>query len=308
VSLEVVVQARHISKSYRDTRVLDGVSLEIKRGEMVGLIGASGSGKSTLIRAIAGLTAIDRRSSNGTDEPAEGEIRLFSQPIQQRGRVARSANALRARLGVVFQQFNLVPRLSVLTNVCLGLLGRMPLLPATFGHFNMEQKRRAMRALARVGIAEHALKRGCDLSAIARTLVQGAEFIVADEPIASLDPNSARRVMDILGDLNRLDGITVLVSLHQVEYALRYCPRTIALKAGEIVYDGPSSALTSEQLCAIYGAESDDLFASIEPVSSSLQQMVGANRLRAEAAAKDDTAVLHLSRRPQSDGERQFHA
>jgi phosphonate transport system ATP-binding protein len=315
VPLEVVLQARHISKSYHDTRVLDGVSLEIKRGEMVGLIGASGSGKSTLIRAIAGLTAIDRRSSNGTDEHPEGEIRLFSQPIQQRGRVARSANALRARLGVVFQQFNLVPRLSVLTNVCLGLLGRMPLLPATFGHFNVEQKRRAMRALTRVGIAEHALKRGCDLSggeqqraAIARTLVQGAEFIVADEPIASLDPNSARRVMDILGDLNRLDGITVLVSLHQVEYALRYCPRTIALKVGEIVYDGPSSALTSEQLCAIYGAESDDLFASIEPVSSSLQQMVSANRLRTEAAAKDDTAVLHLSRRPQSDGERQFHA
>jgi phosphonate transport system ATP-binding protein len=314
VSSEVVLQARHISKSYRDARVLDGVSFEIKRGEMVGLIGASGSGKSTLIRAIAGLTAIDRRGSNGPDGHT-GEIRLFSQPIQRRGRVARSANALRARVGVVFQQFNLVPRLSVLTNVCLGLLGRMPLLPATFGHFNMEQKRRAMRALARVGIAEHALKRGCDLSggeqqraAIARTLVQGAEFIVADEPIASLDPNSARKVMDILGDLNRLDGITVLVSLHQVEYALRYCPRTIALKAGEIVYDGPSSALTSEQLRAIYGAESDDLFASIEPVSSSLQQMVSANRLRAEAATKDDTAVLHLSRRPQSDGERQFHA
>ena len=108
-----------------------------------------------------------------------------------------------------------------------------------------------MRALARVGIAEHALKRGSELSggqqqraAIARTLVQGAEFLVADEPIASLDPASARRVMDILADINRHDGITVLVSLHQVEYALRYCPRTIALKAGKVAYDGPSSALT----------------------------------------------------------------
>jgi phosphonate transport system ATP-binding protein len=135
----------------------------------------------------------------------------------------------------------------------------------------MEERRRAMRALARVGIAEHALKRGCDLSggqqqraAIARTLMQGAEFIVADEPIASLDPNSARKVMDILADLNRRDGITVLVSLHQVEYALRYCPRTIALKAGEIAYDGPSQALTPDFLSAIYGAESDDLFASID--------------------------------------------
>ena len=251
MSLETVLQARRISKSFRESPVLRGVSFEIKRGEMVGLIGASGSGKSTLIRAIAGLTEIDRAEGH-----AEGEIRLFSQPIQQRGRVARCANALRARVGVVFQQFNLVPRLSVLTNVCLGLLGRMPLLPATFGAFSLEQKRRAMHALARVGIAEHALKRGCDLSggqqqraAIARALVQGAEFIVADEPIASLDPSSARKVMDILGDLNRRDGITVLVSLHQVEYALRYCARTIGLKAGRIVYDGPSAALTSEQLC-----------------------------------------------------------
>jgi phosphonate transport system ATP-binding protein len=300
VSLETVLQARRISKSFRESPVLRGVSFEIKRGEMVGLIGASGSGKSTLIRAIAGLTAIDR---------AEGEIRLFSQPIQQRGRVARCANALRARVGVVFQQFNLVPRLSVLTNVCLGLLGRMPLLPATFGQFSLEQKRRAMHALARVGIAEHALKRGCDLSggqqqraAIARALVQRAEFIVADEPIASLDPSSARKVMDILGDLNRRDGITVLVSLHQVEYALRYCARTIGLKAGRIVYDGPSAALTSEQLCAIYGAESDDLFASIDAMPSPPRQIVNTHRGSTETPAKDDPRVLDLARAARTGG------
>ena len=266
---EPVVQARHISKSFGQVRVLNGVSFNIERGEMVGLIGASGSGKSTLIRSIAGLTPIDRQANGNS--PANGEILLFSRPMQQHGRIARSANALRARIGVIFQQFNLVPRLSVLTNVCLGRLGRMPLIDATLGRFSMDEKRRAMRALARVGIAEHALKRGCDLSggqqqraAIARTLLQGAEFIVADEPIASLDPSSARRVMDILADLNRHDNITVLISLHQVEYAMRYCPRTIALKAGEIVYDGPSSALTPEFLAAIYGAESEELFASID--------------------------------------------
>jgi phosphonate transport system ATP-binding protein len=237
---------------------------------------------------------------------------VFSQAIQQRGRVARSANALRARVGVVFQQFNLVPRLSVLTNVCLGLLGRMPLLPATVGHFTPEQKRRAMRALARVGIAEHALKRGSDLSggqqqraAIARALVQGAEFIVADEPIASLDPQSARRVMDILADLNRRDGITVLVSLHQVEYALRYCPRTVGLKAGEIVYDGPSSALTSERLCATYGAESDDVIASIESIPS-LQQLVNTTRGPTETAAGDGCGASDPAlRRPK--GLRELH-
>ena len=312
MSSEIVLQTRCISKSYHEARVLNRVSLEIKRGEMVGLIGASGSGKSTLIRAIAGLTAIDQ--ADGITGQAEGEIRLFSQPIQQRGRVARSANGLRARVGIVFQQFNLVPRLSVLTNVCLGLLGRMPLLPATVGHFTLEQKRRAMRALARVSIAEHALKRGSDLSggqqqraAIARALVQGAEFIVADEPIASLDPNSARRVMDILGDLNRRDGITVLVSLHQVEYALRYCPRTIALKAGEIVYDGPSSALTSELLCAIYGAESDDLFAFVESIPSSLQQLVNATRVPAESSAKDGNGAFNLSCQPRAEPTRQVH-
>ena len=266
VPTDHVVQARHVSKSFGEVRVLDDVHFDIRRGEMVGLIGASGSGKSTLIRAIAGLTPIDRR--NGAADACE--ILLFGRPIQQRGRVARAANALRARVGVVFQQFNLVPRLTVLTNVCLGRLGQMPLWQASLGRFSEDAQRRAMRALARVGIAEHALKRGCELSggqqqraAIARTLMQGAEFIVADEPIASLDPGSARRVMDILADLNRSDDITVLVSLHQVDYALRYCARTIALKGGKIAYDGPSSALTPELLTALYGAESEELFAPL---------------------------------------------
>jgi phosphonate transport system ATP-binding protein len=168
---------------------------------------------------------------------------------------------------VVFQQFNLVPRLSVLTNVCLGFLGQMPRWRGTIGCFTKAQKLQAMRALTRVGIAEQALKRGSQLSggqqqraAIARSLVQGSEIVIADEPIASLDPSAARRVMDILAKLNREDGITVLVSLHQVEYALNYCPRTIALRDGEIVYDGPSSALTPAFLGELYGAESEELF------------------------------------------------
>src|SRR5262245_30149657 len=308
VSPEPVVQTRRVSKSYGRMRVLNGIDLEIRRGEMVGLIGASGSGKSTLIRAIAGLTAIDR---NGA-APGDGEILLFSQSMQQRGRIARAANELRVRVGVVFQQFNLVPRLSVLTNVCLGQLGRMPLVKATLGRFSREQKRCAMRALARVGIAEHALKRGCDLSggqqqraAIARTLMQGADFIVADEPIASLDPGSARRVMDILADLNRRDGITVLVSLHQVEYALRYCPRTIALKAGEVVYDGPSGALTPEFLCSIYGAESDDLFAAIDPQPLPAHMAAGDE---ADGATSATPLAFDRSRRAAEHPRQRAHA
>jgi phosphonate transport system ATP-binding protein len=160
-----------------------------------------------------------------------------------------------------------VSRLSVLTNVLLGLLGQVPRWRGSLGRFTRDEKLRAMRALQRVGIEEHALKRGSELSggqqqraAIARTLLQGADVLLADEPIASLDPNSARRVMDIVSDLNEREGITVLISLHQVEYALRYCPRTIALRNGGVVYDGPSSSLTPAFLGELYGAESNELF------------------------------------------------
>lgn len=254
-----MIDARDISKSYhRGVPVLDGITLSLQRGEMVALIGASGSGKSTLIRAIAGLIPIDGGGA--------GRIEVMGQPIQQDGRLNRN-RSLRVRVGVIFQQFNLVPRLSLLTNVCFGLLGRLPILRGTFGLFSATDKRVAMQALARVGIAEHALKRASDLSggqqqraAIARSLVQGAELLIADEPIASLDPASSRRVMDLLADMNRNDGLTVLISLHQVEYALKYCTRTIALKAGKVAYDGPSSALTPAFLNQIYGAESEELF------------------------------------------------
>jgi phosphonate transport system ATP-binding protein len=263
LSSETMIDARGISKSFtRGVTVLDNVSISLKRGEMVALIGASGSGKSTLIRTIAGLTPIDRSRN---DETA-GCIEVMGEPIQRGGRL-NGNRVLRARIGVIFQQFNLVPRLSLLTNVCFGLLGRLPIIRGTFGQFSDADKRVAMRALQRVGIAEHALKRASDLSggqqqraAIARSLVQGAELLIADEPIASLDPASSRRVMDLLADMNRDDGLTVLISLHQVEYAMKYCARTIALRAGKVAYDGPSSALTPSFLNEIYGAESEELF------------------------------------------------
>jgi phosphonate transport system ATP-binding protein len=277
---ETLVEVRRVSKSFdRRTPILKNVSFQLKRGEMVALIGASGSGKSTLIRAIAGLVPIDRKRVPNGGEGESDAIFLFGQPMQRNGRIIGSAKELRARMGVVFQQFNLVARLPVLTNVCLGLLGRIPFLQGTLGHFTADEKRRAMQALDRVGMAEHALKRGSELSggqqqraAIARTLLQGAELLIADEPIASLDPKSARRVMDILADMNRRDRITILVSLHQVEYGMKYCPRTIALKAGEVVYDGPSCELTPDLLNSIYGAESSDLFLpSLDQASISLR-------------------------------------
>jgi phosphonate transport system ATP-binding protein len=264
--LTAAIEVIGVGKSFQAGRpVLADIAFTIGRGEMVALIGASGSGKSTLIRTIAGLIDVDRPQRRDDGRRAGG-IHILGQPMQEEGRISGAASRLRARVGVVFQQFNLVPRLSVLTNVCLGLLGQIPGWRGCLGHFTRRERQRAMKALDRVGIAEHALKRGAQLSggqqqraAIARTLLQGAEVLIADEPIASLDPSAARRVMDILAELNRQDRITVLVSLHQVEYALAYCPRTIALREGRIVYDGPSSALTAAFLGELYGAESEEL-------------------------------------------------
>jgi phosphonate transport system ATP-binding protein len=149
-----------------------------------------------------------------------------------------------------------------------GLLHRVPAWRSLSATFTADELRGGLEALRRVGMAEHASQRASTLSggqqqraAIARTLVQGARVILADEPIASLDPESARRVMDMLAAINREDGCTVLVSLHQVEVALRYCPRTVALRQGKVVYDGPSGRLTQRQLREIYGAEAEDILA-----------------------------------------------
>src|SRR5262249_33296393 len=203
VAKEAIIDGGGVWKSFeRGTRVLDDVSFSVDCREMVALIGASGSGKSTLIRALAGLVAVDK---TGAAQARAGTIAIFGRPIQRDGRIARGAKELRVRVGVIFQQFNLVPRLSVLTNVCLGLLAPMPFLGGPLRTFPRDENRAAMRALARAGMPEHALKRGSELSggqqqraATARPLVQGAELLIADEPIASLDPASARRVMDIL--------------------------------------------------------------------------------------------------------------
>ncbi|MEM9765128.1 MAG: phosphonate ABC transporter ATP-binding protein [Pseudomonadota bacterium] len=267
------VDVTKINKTFGNARrALVDVSVSIERGEMVALIGASGSGKSTLIRHIAGLIQANRGNDGG-------EIRVMGETVQARGRVSGQVTETRRRLGVIFQQFNLVPRLSVLTNVLTGRLGRIPRLRGTLMMFTHEEKQVAMRALARVGIAETARQRASTLSggqqqraAIARCLVQQAEVILADEPIASLDPASAKRVMEILAEINRTDNAAVLVSLHQVEYARRYCARTIAMRDGRIVFDGPSRQLTTAFLREIYGEASEELIlpdaADLEPATT----------------------------------------
>ncbi|MBZ8132024.1 phosphonate ABC transporter ATP-binding protein [Afifella sp. IM 167] len=254
------VAVEKLSKRYGKKAALSGVSLDIGVGEMVALIGASGSGKSTLIRHIAGL---ERGSGEGC------RITVFGRPAQENGRLAAGARDIRKSVGVIFQQFNLVGRLSVLTNVLVGCLGHVPGWRGTLSLFPRAERDKAMAALARVGIAETARQRSSTLSggqqqraAIARALVQGAKLILADEPIASLDPASAKRVMETLAEINQDDGITIVVSLHQVEYARLYCPRTIALKDGEVAFDGPSTALTDEFLREIYGEASEELVLS----------------------------------------------
>lgn len=254
------IDVRNISKTFGNgRRALVDVSLRIESGEMVALIGASGSGKSTLIRHIGGLITANRGEAGGS-------VVVLGQLVQRNGRASGNVAAVRRRLGVIFQQFNLVPRLSVLTNVLTGRLGRMPRWRGTLMGFDEREKKMAMRALTRVGIEVTARQRAATLSggqqqraAIARCLVQEAEVILADEPIASLDPASAKRVMEILSEINRSESATVLVSLHQVEYARRYCPRTVAMRDGNIVFDGPSRQLTTGFLREIYGEASEEL-------------------------------------------------
>ena len=187
--------------------------------------------------------------------------------MQSDGKISSKVRDARIRIGFIFQQFNLVGRLSLFSNVALGSLGRINKARGLFGLWPAETKTAVMAALARVGVADYAAQRANTLSggqqqrgAIARALVQRAKIILADEPVASLDPVSARRVMEILRDLNKDDGLTVVVTLHQVDYALRYCDRVVALKAGKVVYDGPADGLERKQLIDIYGPEFEDVF------------------------------------------------
>ncbi len=265
--MDTAISVRTLDKTFGNgRRALQAVDLDIRPGEMVALIGASGSGKSTLLRHLAGLMAADGGA---------GAIQVHGQTVQKGGRIARDIRAVRAGVGFVFQQFNLVDRLPVMVNVLAGALHRMPAWRSLLRWFSAEEKARALEALRRVGIAECAYQRASTLSggqqqraAIARAMVQGARVILADEPIASLDPESSRRVMDILSTVNREDGCTVVVSLHQVNVAMKYCARTVALHQGRVVYDGPSSALTPALLRELYGAEADEILALGDHITS----------------------------------------
>lgn len=285
-AVSVVVPAIKVTalgKTFGCCKALDGVSIDIRPGEMVALIGASGSGKSTLLRHIAGLASGDAD---------RGSIEIEGRPMQTLGRLAKGVRRNRAGIGFVFQQFNLVGRLPVFTNVLAGSLARMPLWRSLTGLFPRAERALAIEALDRVGILDKAWVRASSLSggqqqraAIARTLVQKAKIILADEPIASLDPESSRRVMEILSRINAEDGTTVVVSLHQVDFATRYCPRTIALKTGAVVYDGPSAQLTPNLLRNLYGSQAEELTSARGAAMSSASFITSPDELSQAVAA-----------------------
>ncbi|WDH77486.1 phosphonate ABC transporter ATP-binding protein [Microbacterium esteraromaticum] len=229
--------------------VLDGVDLDLNPGEMVGVLGASGSGKSTLMKAITGFAPVTGGTVwvNGRDVSA------------LRGRRLR---ALRSDVGQVFQQFNLIGRLSVLTNVLAGALhaaGPLNLL----GTFSQEDRRRALELLDRVGIAHKANDEARSLSggqqqrvAIARALMQRPSVILADEPVASLDPRMSDTVLELLRSIAHQEQIPVLVSLHVLPLAMAHSDRIVGLRHGEIVVAGTTTELTTEELTVVY--ETDD--------------------------------------------------
>jgi phosphonate transport system ATP-binding protein len=227
-------------------------------------LGASGSGKSTLLRSICGLERLDGK---------DGEIQLFGETLQSHGKLSRNIRVLRRQTGIIFQQFNLVNRMNLLSNVLTGLLPRVPLWRSLCGQFTPEERMQALQALASVSLAEFAFQRASTLSggqqqraAVARALLQGARILLADEPVSSLDPESARRVMDLLHHLNRSQGMTLVVSLHNVAMARKYCDRIIALRSGELVFDGPPIALDDVTLRNLYGASTDELLLDESPV------------------------------------------
>ena len=249
------VTVAELSKAFKGVPALRAVSMTVRQGEMVALVGASGSGKSTLLRTINGLQLADK-----------GEVKIFDTPLQSNGRLHSKARQLRSQVGFIFQQFNLVSRLSVIENVLLGNLSQTSSFRSAFRSFTKAEKTRALAALDRVGILAQAYKRAAVLSggqqqrvAIARCLMQGAQIILADEPIASLDPESARRVMALLTDLNQERGLTVIVSLHQVQMVRLYCNRSIALREGVVLFDGLTTELDDARLNSIYGAAAEEL-------------------------------------------------
>ncbi len=248
--IEPILRIEHLTKVYADgTRALSDVSFDVAQGEFLVIIGLSGSGKSTLLRCI-----------NRLIEPTSGRVIFNGRDVTAVSR--DEIREIRREIGMIFQQFNLVRRASVVTNVLSGRLGYLPAYWALTNYFPGHVVEKALENLERVGIPEKALSRADALSGgqqqrvgIARALMQEPKLILADEPVASLDPAMSHSVLRYIEELNRKDGITVVCSLHFLSLARRYGTRILALKAGEIVFDGLPREIDEARFKAIYGEE-----------------------------------------------------
>jgi phosphonate transport system ATP-binding protein len=242
-----MIRIRQLRKSYGSNQVLHGIDLDVRPGEFVALLGLSGAGKSTLLRCINGLARAD-----------SGTLEVGGMDLMQQGR-ALSRRALSRHVAMVFQHHNLVPRLSVRKNVLTGRLGQTGTLASVLQLFRDSDMRLADQCLERVGLAHKADERTEALSGgqmqrvgIARALAQQPQVILADEPVASLDPKTARSVLQYLREATRELGIAVVCNLHQVDYAREFGDRVLGLAQGRLVYDGTPAGLDEEALQAIY--------------------------------------------------------
>lgn len=243
-----MIELTNVSKTYPNgTKGLNQINLSISHGEFVVIVGLSGAGKSTLLRAM-----------NRLHDITEGDIRIGGQSITNAS--GQQLRSIRRDIGMIFQSFNLVKRSTVLRNVMAGRVGYHSTLRTVLGLFPKEDTDIAFEALSRVNIAEKAYVRADQLSggqqqrvAIARVLAQEAKIILADEPVASLDPLTTKQVMDDLKRINQELGITTIVNLHFIDLARAYATRIIGLRAGEVVFDGPVSEATDEVFASIYG-------------------------------------------------------
>lgn len=253
-----MIQFEHVSKVYPNGfQALKDVSLTIRQGEFIAVIGLSGAGKSTLIRTI-----------NRMHDISEGSLTVNGTDVSSLK--GRSLRRFRRGIGMIFQSFNLVTRTTVLKNVLTAKVPDLSLWRMLLGVFPKADTIAALEALDKVGILDKAYSRVDQLSggqqqrvALARTLAQNPQIILADEPVASLDPVTAKQVMSDFRRINKEMNITVLINIHHVDLALQYCDRVIGIRAGEIVFDGETASVTREVLDEIYGGETGEAYENL---------------------------------------------
>ena len=252
--MKTLLHVKDVSKRYsKETLALSNVNFSVNEGEFVSIIGPSGAGKSTLLRCM-------NRMIDATD----GEIIFDNQNILTLNK--RNMRKLRTNIGMIFQHYNLVNRLTVIENVLHGRLGYKSTIAGMLGLYTEEEKRQAVKLLGLLGLEEQIYKRCDQLSGgqkqrvgIARALIQDPKILLCDEPIASLDPNASKVIMDYLQKVSRTMGITVIVNLHQVDVALNYSDKIIGVSKGQIVYNGSPKEITTHDIHTIYGSDASEL-------------------------------------------------